>query len=184
MSELKIDAPIIATGITCIDHKKRLKLKLTIEEYVLMATIDDLVLNKKAAIISSISKTIGEVNGKLLLKLTEENKIIIKKDSYICGDEWRLHFPHEECFESLWTLFKNSGAKGNKAKAFEAYRKAIKTDSMKNIVSGAKAYIAKKISEDNQFLMHLSSFLSPEYQYWRDDYTPVGANNDHVCKTS
>lgn len=184
MNKLEFTTPITANGITCIDHKKRLKLRLSVEEYTIMNAIDAIVLDKKKATVASISSMIGEVNSKLLIGLTSTSKIAIKDNGYICGNEWRLMFPHDDCFNTLWDLFHKAGAKGNKAKGFEAYRKAIKADSMKNIVAGAKAYIAKKISEDNGFIMHLSSFLSPEYQYWRDDYSPQGSNSDHICKTS
>jgi len=185
MNELKIQAPVLVKGISCIDHKKRIKLGLTCDEYVILETVDSLVLLGKKAYVATIEKEIGKIEDQLVFaKLNEMGLLLMQNGSYVCGLPWRAQFPHDDCFETLWKLFHVAGAKGNKKKALEAYKKAIKTDTMKNITTGAKAYIANKISSQSPFIMHLSSFLSPEYQYWRDDYSTGTANNDTVCKTS
>tara|TARA_R110000868_G_C10972986_1_gene771100 strand:+ start:5484 stop:6113 length:630 start_codon:yes stop_codon:yes gene_type:complete len=72
----------------------------------------------------------------------------------------------EEEFEKFWILYNHKKSKGLAVKSFE---KALKVDSLDNILAGLTKYVNTR-GRESQFWKHPSAWLNQEC--WNDEYTP------------
>lgn len=162
---------------TIIDHKKRLELELTMDQYALADAIEQ-VIDKykdfdskrdydriyrrtgikrefypslgKALFVKDIISPIPETNKYILTaKWKGNNEEIIKKE-----------------FEKLWI---RSGKVGNKQAAFKMFKKAVKEDPIEYLFSRWSLYEAF-LKTSTQSQLHLSSWLNPENKRYNDEW--------------
>lgn len=168
-------------GSTFIDHKIRTKLGLSLIEYVIIDALDQCVINnepyRKGVRLQDMTGFDSRESGKVIAELVSRGHVVNASVGFLPGPYWRKEFPHDENFQKLWDLFMHTGSRG---KAMVAYYKAIKVAPLSAIIKGAESYITakKKTTPPFNSIMHLSSFLSPEFRYWEDEHKPVIKKND------
>ncbi len=158
------------TGTTLINHKIRLKLGLTLREYVVCDFIHSYIYETKKA------RTFGEwFKGTgfypRMIHLTYErllNKGVLFKDTdgmVKTTVMWNKHFPNDrENFNQIWRLHNV----GNKQQAQKVFIASCKVDTFENILKGTERYV-EWLKESDQFPMHTSTFLNPNYKRWNDE---------------
>ena len=165
-------------GFSVIDHRIRMKLKLSIIDYVILDAIAQITVvdNFKFSGLDKLRAITG-IDPHELQPIVSN---LIQKDLLVKNEKY-MYIPcplflnavgYDQMFEYLWRMFKNKGSLGNKAIAKKAYVKAIKVSPLKEIVQGAQNYWTSK-AEDSEFKIHLSTFLNPENKMWLDKFKKI-----------
>ena len=82
-------------------------------------------------------------------------------------------------FDETWKIWPRKVDKGH---ARIAYRRALKKTTAAAILTGAKAYAATRIGQDQKFTVHLATWLNGER--WDDELPPAPAPSDDVIRQS
>lgn len=156
----------VVAGNTTIQHSLRVKLKITMVEYVLLDFIHQWHLKKKEPITFGDYWIACGVKSRLLsakFKRLKDKELLFKDvDGRVkTTDKWNSNFNSSEQFETLWKLLNV----GNKQVAKKSFSLALKVDSFENIKKGLEDYI-KFVNETDQFRKHLASFLNPKNKEW------------------
>lgn len=156
------------TGISTIDHRVRHKLKMSMEEYVII----DFIIQSK---IEGIPVTAESVNKYIGLTIAEFNAAVIHLEKYgyllstITYEPSAIvlkAFDYDAAFEDLWKIMKTNA--GNKKEGRKMWNRAVKYASINVLLKCAHNYAASKVGSDKKYWMHVSSFLNPEYAKWKD----------------
>ncbi len=164
-----------------INHHVRVNLGLSCDEYCIMDAIHKFRENhgKKVLNTAYIENTTGfdVVTARNIAVSLEEKGLIVRQQSGMFpSEEWKQHFNTDEQFEKLWDICK----RGNKNKAKEVYKRALKIASYEAIRKGWQLHV--KNASEPQFVKHLSSFLNPKYKYWEDEAVKVKDDSIYSVK--
>lgn len=170
-------------GKTIIIHNIRHKLKISCDEYVLLDYLYTREQRKPGQRITygSLAHHTGFAESDLIIlwPLLKERGLVArceKTKNVRTTEKWNdLFLMEKESFEIFWTVYgriesKAIGSIGNKAKASEMYKKALKIADAETLLESAKTY-TKYCHETGTFIKNCSSWLNPTYQYW-DDILP------------
>ncbi len=80
----------------------------------------------------------------------------------------------EKDFERFWNLYDN---KKSKPDAFKNFEKAIKFDSVENIMVGLKSFVRSR-GVDKKYWKHPAAWLNQ--QCWKDEYPEVNPENNFL----
>jgi Mn-dependent DtxR family transcriptional regulator len=171
-------------GKTLIIHKIRAKLGLTTALYCVLECISEFnkMYSEKPCCVNYISEHLGvPVKGvDLMIKELAEKGFLVFDKRIVTTDKWNKEFKIDikQDFQEFWKLYNE----GNKIKGEEAYVKARKLAEKDVLFDAAKAYL-EKCAATGTFVMHTSSWLSPKFKYWEDDYTiPSDASSEKEKK--
>lgn len=155
-------------GKTIIDHRLRIKMGISCNDYVVMDFIMSLFQEKKKGFSTDahqeqLNKAIGcypEDIYPILKKMVDKQFLTVSKCGYLTTNKWDQHFNRklEEEFESLW---KKYGNKGTKARAKKYYITLSKEGITYEHIDGRIDIYLKFLEITKRFQMHFSSFLSP-----------------------
>ena len=161
-------------GKSIINHRIRVKLGLTCEQYCVMDLYEDLA-NKEDCITGTIDP--WDLLGMETMELHTINDSLVKagvliigitKDQYqkiMIAPKWRNEFKKAaDTFDDLWKVF----PKGTKAKALERYKTVVKTVPHDHLMTRRKAYCDWKKSTNTewQYYLGLDVWLNPANAMW------------------
>jgi len=159
-------------GSSIINHKIRVKLNLTNDEYILADFIKQWQDKHTTRITyGDLWKATGlEPNIlPIIWKGLKEKNIVYRHETGIVTTTtvWDSEFDVLSQFEDFWLI----APKGNKASARKMYERAIKVVTHETLCEKYKVY-TKWCNDTDTFKKDTSSWLNPQYQYWNDDLTP------------
>ena len=158
-----------ANGISVINHKKRIELSLTIEEYVFLDFIWS--TNKKQqtpiAFIQYL-KFLGmlPVEVKLLFAKMKEKNLLVwdeKKKRVDIYTKWKDAFNTNNQFDELWKIH----PKGNKNISRERLSKVLDKIPFDELTTRLKKYLAD-CKNTQRFEKDLATWLNPKNEHWND----------------
>jgi hypothetical protein len=160
--------PYYVLGISIINHRVRLKLNLSLSEYVFIDYIKKHQDDKDTRI------TYADIFGNTGLKPSEipdlwkslkEKKLVYRHETGIVTTTplWDDHFMQKDNFHTFWNL----NVYGNRNKAFVQFERCIKLVSFDVLVSKYKDYL-KWCDETDTFKMMASTWLNPKLKHWED----------------
>jgi hypothetical protein len=172
------------TGFSVIDHRVRLKLNLSVIDYIILDAVAQITIvdNIKFTGLKKLRTIVGIDESELLVIV----KDLIRRELLVPSEKYRYvpyllflsSLKYDEGFEYLWRMFKTKGSLGNKQTALKAYKGAIKVSPLKEIVVGANNYWASK-APDAEHKLHLSTFLNPDNKMWLDQYRKIQPTNQY-----
>jgi len=153
----------IIIGTSLVNHKKRIKLSLTVDQYITMLFIDESYQRKRLINEDMVYKHLGY----RMVEFTVHCHFLRKHgylnyNAYIPTLSWTKEFKDATTkFEEFWKILNT----GNKQKAKDAYNKCLVAGIDEDrIIAGAKSYSKNK--PDYQSFMHASSFLNHRNEEW------------------
>lgn len=172
VSQRRVDyIKILPNAKTIILHKIRVDLGLSLREYVLLDFIYNwhfVVKNKKPITFGDYLKETGIRQlsiSRMFQKLKEKGLLFKDADGKVkTTNKWNDNFNIPD-FDNIWKLH----PVGNKQKALFAFSKAIKVDTVENIISGIDKYKIF-LEKSDQFPQHLSTFLNYKLKWWQSDF--------------
>lgn len=158
------------TGTTSVNHKIRVRLGLSLREYVLLDFLTKWHFkNKEAVTYGDIWKATGiyiRFVDRMYQRLKGKGLLFKDVDGKVKTTElWNGSFSNSEDFEELWKIMHT----GTKNVAKSAFDKAVKVDSFENIKNGLVEYVKFK-EEIGQFPVHLSTFLNYKNKIWEGPF--------------
>lgn len=160
-------------GTTLIDHKKRVKLTLSCDEFALAQTVEDLVQGNPFDTVAGyqeVYKVIGFTN----IEYRSIGSILIQKgiferledNNVRLTSSWGTNTDQEDDFLEFWEEY---GKVGNKKSAKRNFLKAVKAVGLDHLKARWKAYRAH-LEESGQSQLHMSTWLNPDNERWDDEY--------------
>lgn len=159
----------LISGTSVINHRIRINLKLSLEEYVLMDFIHSWNQKNTAPI------TFGDyfkATGFLSLEGIEEKFSRMKTMELLWWDdkkkrvdvcqEWKNAFKTDALVKELWSIH----PKGNLQTAKERLPKVLLKIQIEMLIPKLKAYIASE--PDEQYRKGLDVWLNPKKEHWND----------------
>ena len=166
-------------GSTVIDHRKRVKLGLTLQQYVFLDIIEQLILKHGKFNALSMQDDFYRLSGidpigfKSIGKVMMEKNFIVKVDKniYVPFKAWGLSLgDYKKEFEVLWELY---GKVGNRKTGEQMYIKARKAKFEYNfLLERVKVYL-KFLKESGQLQLHASSFFNPTNEQFNNEFKAV-----------
>jgi len=161
------------TGTSVINHRSRMKLGLSCDQYVMMQFIDqnadkkDHYQIKEEPIWRDTGFTFEEAVI-LIQKLCFKKYITLLGSEYQITKLWRVMNPkQDDIFENIWVLLKR---KGNKKKALDNYKKALENISATELLDKAKKYAQHHQEEETpfRFLHNVENWLNPQVEIYNE----------------
>ena len=161
----------IVFGVTTINHKIRLQLGISNDEYVFLDFLRYVQSKRKERITwIKLWKMTGVDPTDLppLWRSLKEKGLVYRHESGVVttSQKWDDMFSSKVNFDEFWALF----PKGNKESAKEMYSRAVRVKDHKSLCEAYKQYIAW-CDETNTFKKNTSSWLNPKFKYWEDNLT-------------
>lgn len=161
------------TGKTVIDHKKRVKLTLSCDEFVLAQAIEDIVGDLAFNTVKGY-ENVYKMTGFTNIEYRSIGSILIQKGIFkrLADNNVRLVSPWEadtssqKDFDEFWDEY---GKVGNKKAAKKSFLKALKVTDLDHLKERWKAYKAH-LEESGQSQLHMSTWLNPDNERWNDEY--------------
>jgi len=173
-------------GVSVVNHRIRVKLDLTCNEYMIADFLYKMMKAKAPFLYhDKYTELLWKVLGiRLSSALTnfatlEQKGIVFKdnKDHVIPTDIWIDEFekPLEKEFEQFWEFV--YGRHGSKAEALTKFIEVRKTVSYDHLLRRHQVYQKHLDQNDWKQKMHMSVWLNPKKKKW-DDHYPVLREND------
>lgn len=158
-------------GLSIIEHNKRHKLNLTLEEYVLADFIYTYNKSHKSGGITwrryyhELGFMPNDVRS-IAASLKKKNIITIDeaKSRNSTTDLWNVLFDEDTQFEELWKLH-NRGNKQQARKNFSASKRLV---PYATLLEKYQDYINSV--DDPQYIMNTSKWLDPKLRNWENEY--------------
>lgn len=176
------------TGYSAIDHRLRVQMGLSCEEYVLADYFILQLFNGEKNWTNNLYKETG-INSEdfqfLCVMLRDKGYIeftalpIIKLTPLL-----RTHFRYDENFTQLYRLFQKMRSPlgiGNKKKCEKLFFQCIKKIPGPMLLEKATAYAALKKGTEPAYILQLETYLNPNEQRWNDNHRQSG---DQIIKTT
>lgn len=163
------------TGKTIVDHRTRVEMRLSLEEYVLLDFIHTFNQAGPGTItFADYYRETGIIKHDVteIFKKLKERKLMVwnEKDKRVdVSDEWKMHFNAGGSIERLWKIL----PKGNKPTAKARLPKVLKMISMDELASKLTAYV-QHCDANNIFKKGLDVWLNPQKSHWDD---PLASHN-------
>lgn len=167
----------LISGKTMINHRIRVALKMSVEEYV----ICDFVFSHNKTKTTSI--TFGDYyretgfiaqDIKSFMQQMKTNGLLVwneREKRVDVNSDWKAHHSTSGLLDILWAIHN----KGNKATAKERLPKALKKIEFEELKKKLIAYI-KHCDENGTFKKGLDVWLNPVKEHWED----ILANNSKL----
>jgi len=159
----------IVFGTSLINHKIRLELEISNDEYVFLDFLkymQDQSINKITW--GDLWRKIGLDHRDLppIWRSLKEKGLVYRHESGIVttSQKWDDMFSAKINFDELWSIY----PKGNKQQAREMYKRAIRIQEHTALVEAYKKYVDWCEATDT-FRKNTSSWLNPKFRYWEDD---------------
>lgn len=172
------------TGVSTIDHRVRHKLRISIEEYVIVDFIIQSKIDGIPITAESVNKYIGLSMAEFETSVSRLEKIgcLVSRMTYEPSAAVLKAFDYDAAFEELWKIMKMNA--GNKKEGKKMWTRAIKYASINVLLKCAHTYAASKIGAEKKYWMHVSSFLNPEFAKWKDYMGKVDKGGDGEQRTA
>ncbi len=162
-------------GITTINQRVRVQLKLSMEEYAVMDFIFN--WNKKfttnAKLMDYYRQTgyvAEEIN--ILLKSMKDRGLLLWNGRIDVFPEWYAIFSTSGLDDQIWAIHKT----GNKQLVRERLPKVLKKISFEDLKLKLENYL-KWCDQTEKFKKNLSTWLDPNKEYWNDPIGPISKTN-------
>ncbi len=171
-------------GKTTIDHRIRLNLFLTNDEYVLMELLKSVQdMTNWRITYGELWKKCGITKQELIPLWTslKEKGMVYKHETGVIttSQKWDDAFAARGDFMAFWKI----APKGNKEKARTMYNRAIKIIEHKILCETYTKYVDWCKATDTYF-KDTSSWLNPQYKHWEDQLTKPIKKDDIPTKTT
>ncbi len=158
-------------GKSIIDHRIRLNLFLTNDEYVLMELLKSVQdMTNWRITYGELWKKCGITKQELipLWNSLKEKGMVYRHETGIIttSQKWDDAFAARGDFMAFWKI----APKGNKEKARTMYNRALKLIPHEQICEAYKKYVEWAKATDT-FFKDTSSWMNPKYKHWEDDLT-------------
>lgn len=171
-------------GITTINQRIRVQLRLSMEEYVMMDFIYNWNLNNnEPPKLKHYFQATGYIaeDIQFLFKTMREKKLLIphgkiEKHCDVCSNWHAIFSTNKDQVEELWQILK----KGNKPTVIQRLPKVLKTVPFDELKAKLIAYV-KDCDNSQAFKKGLDVWLNPEKQHWND---PLRSAPQQISKPS
>lgn len=157
----------LPNGFSYIDHSRRVRLDLTLPEYVLADFFEQCERNNVVpsydAALSSIGLSHPSIYESLLAQLQIKGIVIAENGKVNMTPTWGMVTKKDEQFEEIWAILRK---KGYKEKARKNFTKAVRISKFEVIREAAKIHV--KNTPDETFQMAGHNFLDPSNKVWLD----------------
>lgn len=158
-------------GTTTINHRIRVQLKLSMEEYVMMDFIYNWNLNNtETPKLKHYFLATGYIaeDIQFLFKVMREKKLLIahgkiNKHCDVCPAWYAIFSTSVDQVNELWKILQ----KGNKPTVIQRLPKVLKQVSFDELKAKLIAYV-KDCEVNGAFMKGLDVWLNPEKQHWND----------------
>jgi len=158
-------------GFSYINHEKRSRLKLTVNEYIFADYLEqclktDIKINTESLVkmmgpdvIEKPVETLDSLKFKGIINYTKINGIFNVEMTNV----WGLVSKKDELFEKIWKILRN---KGTKEKARKNFVKTIRVVPYETLEKAALKLVSE--TPDVTFQMSGHNFLDPSIKAWED----------------
>ncbi len=164
-------------GFSAIDHRIRIALKITNDEYVMADLIYQFNRRHSVGYVSYAKyySTIGFLPEQIIstgssLKLKGIIDRDAKKNRYITTASWNIHFDEDVQFAKLWSI----NNRGTKQLAKENFLKMRKMIGFNALVIKLQEYMDSV--SDPKYVLKLQKWLDPKYKRWEDEIEYKGGS--------
>lgn len=179
------------SGTTLINHKLRVMLGLTCEEYCVMQMMDQFSSAKDISTNPTDKRCWDNLGMKkdhvltMIQRLISKNMLMETRDGkFSIAPRWRKHVTKSsEVFEQLYELFRK---KGNRAEANRFYLALLNEMEPAQILEKAKVYM-RHVHQNKiewKYQMKLDTFLDPKTSKYNDFYPTTEPEKDSRAKIS
>ncbi len=157
--------------ITSIDHKIRIKLLLTMEEY---CVLDFLCDRKELTKYSDYENNLGINKGQVgvILASLKKKQMIQQRASgeIVVCDLWKNQFKKIDFIDILWNIH----MAGSKQKARQRLPAVLKKIGLDELKKKLEQYV-KACNDSGSYAKNLDAYLNPKSEHWND---PIPVKRD------
>ena len=165
-------------GKTTIDHKIRVNLNLSCDEYVFMEYMKYWQDNKVERITQGLLwryTGIKPLEAEIIINSLKEKKLLYRDEKtkvVTTSQDWDDQFNAANDFKKFWEI----AQKGNRERARKYYLKCIKIISHEELSACYKKYV-ENCDLTGTFRQHTSTWLNPKNKEWENVLDQINMNN-------